>query len=48
LTAAYTIFPNAGIRKQSYIIERIDDPLHRPIYRAAHVTLPVLDPVPPG
>ncbi len=44
LTAAYTVFPNAGIRKQSYIIERIDDPLHRPIYRAAHVTLPVLDP----
>ena len=44
LTAAYTIFPNAGIRKQSYIIERIDDQLHRPIYRAAHVTLPVLDP----
>jgi penicillin-binding protein 1A len=44
LTAAYTVFPNAGIRKQCYIIERIDDPLHRPIYRAAHVTLPVLDP----
>ena len=44
LTTAYTIFPNAGIRKQSYIIERIDDQLHRPIYRAAHVTLPVLDP----
>jgi penicillin-binding protein 1A len=44
LTAAYTVFPNAGIRKQSYIIERIDDPEHRPIYRAAHVTLPVLDP----
>ena len=44
LTSAYTVFPNAGIRKQSYIIERIDDPLHQPIYRAAHVTLPVLDP----
>ena len=44
LTAAYTVFPNAGVRKQSYIIERIDDPEHRPIYRAAHVTLPVLDP----
>ena len=39
LTAAYTVFPNAGIRKQAYIIERIDDPEHRPIYRAAHVTL---------
>ncbi len=44
LTSAYTVFPNAGVRKQSYIIERIDDPDHRPIYRAAHVTLPVLDP----
>ncbi|HEY1581589.1 MAG TPA: PBP1A family penicillin-binding protein [Chthoniobacterales bacterium] len=44
LTAAYTVFPNAGIRKQAYIIERIDDPDHKPIYRAAHVTLPALDP----
>ncbi|MEO8440798.1 MAG: PBP1A family penicillin-binding protein [Spartobacteria bacterium] len=44
LTSAFTVFPNAGIRKQSYIIERIDDPNHQPIYRAAHVTLPVLDP----
>ncbi len=44
LTSAYTVFPNAGIRKQSYIIERIDDQDHQPIYRAAHVTLPVLDP----
>ncbi len=43
LTAAYTVFPNNGIRKQAYIIERIDDPEHKPIYRAAHVTLPVLD-----
>ncbi|MEO5716983.1 MAG: PBP1A family penicillin-binding protein [Chthoniobacterales bacterium] len=44
LTSAYTVFPNAGIRKQSYVIERIDDPEHHPIYRAAHVSLPVLDP----
>jgi len=44
LTAAYAVFPNAGVRKQAYIIERIDDQEHRPIYRAAHVTLPVLDP----
>src|SRR5205807_2054886 len=44
LTAAYSIFPNAGIRKQSYIIERIDDADHHPIYRAAHVTIPALDP----
>jgi penicillin-binding protein 1A len=44
LTAAYTVFPNAGIRKQAYIIERIDDPDHTPIYRAAHLSMPALDP----
>ena len=44
LTAAYTVFPNAGVRKQAYIIERIDDEDHNPIYRAAHVTIPALDP----
>src|SRR5882672_6548416 len=44
LTAAYSVFPNAGVRKQSYIIERIDDANHKPIYRSAHITLPALDP----
>ena len=44
LTAAYTVFPNGGVRKQSYIIERIDDPDHNPIYRAAHITTPAIDP----
>src|SRR5437762_842529 len=44
LTAAYAVFPNAGVRKQAYIIERIDDAEHNPIYRAAHVTVPALDP----
>jgi penicillin-binding protein 1A len=44
LTAAYSIFPNGGIRKQSYIIERIDDQDHQPIYRAAHIAVPALDP----
>ncbi len=44
LTAAYTTFPNAGVRKQAYIIERIDDAEHNPIYRAAHVAVPALDP----
>ncbi|HEX8678841.1 MAG TPA: penicillin-binding transpeptidase domain-containing protein, partial [Chthoniobacterales bacterium] len=43
LTAAYTVFPNGGVRKQSYIIERIDDQDHNPIYRAAHVTGPGID-----
>src|SRR6478735_6352506 len=40
LTAAYSIFPNAGARKQSYIVERIDDQNHQPIYRAAHLSAP--------
>lgn len=44
LTAAYTVFPNVGTRKQSYIIERIDDQDHNPIYRAAHVSTPAMDP----
>jgi len=44
LTAAYSVFPNAGVRKQAYIIERIDDQDHNPIYRAAHVAIPALDP----
>src|ERR1700682_6040902 len=44
LAAAYSVFPNAGVRKQSYIIERIDDQDHKPIYRAAHISAPALDP----
>src|SRR5881296_3969532 len=44
LTAAYSIFPNAGVRKQAYIIERIDDQRHKPIYRAAHISVPTVDP----
>src|SRR5881296_4109684 len=44
LTAAYSIFPNAAVRKQAYIIERIDDQRHKPIYLAAHISTPALDP----
>src|SRR5947199_9695272 len=44
LTAAYSIFPNAGLRKQAYIIERIDNQQHKPIYRTAHISTPALDP----
>src|ERR1043166_4384529 len=44
LTAAYTVFPNAGVRKQAYIIERIDDQQHKPIYLAAHITSQAVDP----
>jgi len=44
LTAAYGVFPNAGVRKQAYIIERIDNQQHKPIYLAAHISVPTLDP----
>src|SRR6478672_5190395 len=44
LTSAYTVFPNAGVRKQAYIIERIDDQRHKPIYLAAHISSAALDP----
>src|SRR5215216_1121996 len=38
LTSAYTVFPNAGVRRQAYIIERIVDQQHKPIYLAAHIS----------
>src|SRR5881398_1631834 len=44
LTSAYAVFPNAGVRKQAYIIERIDNQQHKPIYLAAHISSPALDP----
>src|SRR6266550_1324575 len=44
LTSAYTVFPNAGVRRQAYIIERIDDQQHKPIYLAAHITSQALEP----
>src|SRR5262249_41203030 len=37
LTAAYTTFPNNGVRKQPYLIERIDDANGENVYRAAHL-----------
>ncbi|MES2570801.1 MAG: PBP1A family penicillin-binding protein [Verrucomicrobiota bacterium] len=44
VTAAYTIFPNNGVRKQSFLIERIDDASGEILYRSAHITKPVMDP----
>jgi len=38
VTAAYTVFPNAGLRRQAYVVERIDDADGQVLYRAAHVT----------
>jgi penicillin-binding protein 1A len=44
LTSAYTVFPNSGVRRQAYIIERIDDQQHKPIYLAAHINSQAIDP----
>lgn len=42
LTGAYTVFPNDGVRKQTYIIERIENRGGRVIYQAPHVEIRVL------
>ncbi len=44
LTSAYSVFPNHGLRRQPYIIERIDDANDVPVYRAAHITSQAMDP----
>jgi penicillin-binding protein 1A len=44
LTTAYSVFPNNGVRRQSYVIERIDDATGYTIYRAAHLESKALDP----
>lgn len=43
VVSAYTIFPNRGIRHQSYIIERIDSAEGEVLYRAAHLSQPALE-----
>jgi penicillin-binding protein 1A len=44
LTSAYTVLANQGVRRQSYIIERIEDAAGDILYRAARVSRSVLDP----
>lgn len=44
ITSAYTVFANGGVRRQSYIIERIDAASGEVLFRAAHVQARVLDP----
>ncbi len=44
VTSAYAVFANSGVRRQSYIIERIDDADGETIYRAAHIQTQALDP----
>lgn len=43
LASAYTVFPNNGMRRQNYIIERIDDANGETIYRSAHVQTRAID-----
>jgi penicillin-binding protein 1A len=44
LTAAYTVFPNRGERRQPFLIERIDDSDGHTLYRASHLAASALDP----
>lgn len=44
LTAAYTMFSNQGVRKQPYIIEKIEDRHGKIIYRATRAELSCLSP----
>ncbi len=44
ITTAYTTFPNAGVRRQSYIIDHVVDRAGRTIYKATEASLPAVDP----
>lgn len=44
LTAAYTMFPNNGVRRQPYIIESIEDRYGRTIYKATRAELQCIPP----
>jgi penicillin-binding protein 1A len=44
MATAYSVFANNGVRKQNYIIERIDDAAGDTLYRAAHIQAQALDP----
>ncbi|MGC1480709.1 MAG: PBP1A family penicillin-binding protein, partial [Chthoniobacterales bacterium] len=44
ITTAYTTFPNAGSRRQSYIISEIVDRRGQTIYKATEAAIPAIDP----
>ena len=44
LAAAYTVFPNGGVRKQSFLVEKVLDSSGRTLYRSARIESRVLDP----
>ena len=43
VTGAYTVLANGGVRRQSYLIERIDSADGEIIFRAAHISVPAMD-----
>ncbi len=43
VTMAYTVLANGGVRRQAYVIERIDSAAGEIIFRAAHNTVPVFE-----
>jgi penicillin-binding protein 1A len=43
VTMAYAVLANSGLRRQGYMIERIDSPDGEILFRAAHITIPGLD-----
>ena len=43
VTGAYTVLANGGVRRQSYLIERIDSEDGEIIFRAAHISVPAMD-----
>ncbi len=43
VTAAYTVFPNDGVRRRPYVIEQVQDPAGRVIYRSSRVETRVLN-----
>jgi penicillin-binding protein 1A len=44
LVGAYTMFANQGVRKQPYIVERIEDRYGKTIYKASRAELKCLEP----
>lgn len=43
VTMAYAVLANSGLRRQGYMIERIDSPDGEILFRAAHITIAGLD-----
>ncbi len=41
---AYTVLANGGVRRQGYLIERIDNADGEVIYRAGHISMKAMDP----